>query len=82
LRAACTIIETQLPEAESKIWHAHPVWFLDSNPIVGYSKQKAGIRLMFWSGADFGEMQLNVKGEKFKDASVFTMMLARSMLKI
>jgi hypothetical protein len=37
---------------------------------------------MFWSGADFGEMQLNVKGEKFKDASVFTMMLARSMLKI
>ena len=39
-----------LPEAESKVWHAHPVWFLDGNPIVGYTKQKAGVRLMFWSG--------------------------------
>jgi len=60
-----------LPEAESKIWHAHPVWFLDGNPITGYSKQKPGIRLMFWSGADFDEEKLNVKGAKFKDASVF-----------
>ena len=57
--------------AESKIWHAHPVWFLDGNPIVGYSKQKLGIRLMFWSGADFDEVGLNVMGKKFKDASVF-----------
>ena len=39
-------INFHLPEAESKIWHAHPVWFLDGNPIVGYSKQKPGIRLM------------------------------------
>lgn len=60
-----------LPKAENKIWHAHPVWFLDGNPIVGYSKQKAGIRLMFWSGADFEEDGLNVVGKKFKDASVF-----------
>lgn len=60
-----------LPEAENKIWHAHPVWFLDGNPIVGYSKQKAGIRLMFWSGSDFDEEGLKVKGAKFKDASVF-----------
>ena len=66
-----TIIENELREAESKIWHAHPVWFLDKNPIVGYSKQKAGVRLMFWSGADFEEKKLNVKGEKFKDASIF-----------
>ena len=66
-----TIIENELREAESKIWHAHPVWFLDKNPIVGYSKQKAGVRLMFWSGADFEEKNLNVKGEKFKDASIF-----------
>jgi hypothetical protein len=60
-----------LREAESKIWHAHPVWFLDGNPIAGYSKQKPGIRLMFWSGADFEEAGLNVVGKKFKDASVF-----------
>jgi len=66
-----TIINNNLTGAESKIWHSHPVWFLDGNPIVGYSKQKAGIRLMFWSGADFEEENLSVRGEKFKDASIF-----------
>jgi hypothetical protein len=64
-------IDTHLPGAENKIWHAHPVWFLDGNPIVGYSRQKPGIRLMFWSGKDFDEPGLNVVGQKFKDASVF-----------
>jgi hypothetical protein len=64
-------IDRSLLEAESKIWHGHPVWFLDGNPIVGYSKQKAGIRLIFWSGADFEEPALNLVGKKFKDASVF-----------
>jgi hypothetical protein len=67
---ACEI-DRGLPGAESKVWHAHPVWFLESNPIVGYRKQKRGIRLMFWSGADFDEAGLNVVGQKFKDASVF-----------
>ncbi len=66
-----TIIDSELAEGESKIWHAHPVWFINGNPIVGYSKQKRGIRLMFWSGADFDEERLNVKGDKFKDASCF-----------
>ncbi len=65
------IIDKELSEAENKIWHAHPVWFLEGNPIVGYSKQKAGWRLMFWSGASFEEEQLNVVGKKFKDASIF-----------
>ena len=65
------IIDNELTEAESKIWHAHPVWFLEGNPIVGYSKQKAGIKLMFWSGGDFDEENLTIKGEKFKDASIF-----------
>ena len=71
----CTLlaatIHTHLKKSENKIWHAHPVWFLGGNPIVGYSKQKQGIRLMFWSGASFGEDGLNVVGGKFKDASVF-----------
>lgn len=66
-----TTIQKELTEAEGKIWHAHPVWFLGGNPIVGYSKQKKGIRLMFWSGADFQEELLDVKGGKFKDSSVF-----------
>jgi hypothetical protein len=65
------IIDEELNSSTSKIWHAHPVWFLNDNPIVGYSKQKAGIRLMFWSGKDFGVDELNVKGKKFKDASIF-----------
>ena len=65
------IIDKELSDAESKIWHSHPVWFINGNPVVGYSKQKAGIRLMFWSGADFEEEDLKVIGGKFKDASVF-----------
>jgi len=65
------IIDIELVEADSKIWHAHPVWFFSGNPIVGYSKQKNGIRLMFWSGADFQEPNLNIVGGKFKDASIF-----------
>lgn len=64
-------IDRHLPDAESRIWHAHPVWFLAGNPVAGYSLQKPGIRLMFWSGADFGEAALDVVGGKFKDASVF-----------
>jgi hypothetical protein len=74
-QALCALLAAELdrglPKAESKIWHAHPVWFLAGNPIAGYSRQKAGIRLMFWSGADFEEPGLNVLGKKFKDASVF-----------
>jgi len=65
-----TIIDRNLPEAQSKIWHRHPVWFLDGNPTVGYSRLKAGIRLMFWSGADFDEKELKPGTGKFKDASV------------
>lgn len=63
-------INILLPEAESKIWHAHPVWFLDGNPIVGYSKIKDGIRLMFWSGASFDEESLKPGSGKFQDASI------------
>src|SRR5215212_10016559 len=63
-------ISLGLPEAESKIWHAHPVWFLEGNPIVGYSKLKDRIRLMFWSGASFEEEELTPGTGKFKDASI------------
>lgn len=64
------IINKEMPEAQNKIWHRHPVWFIDGNPIVGYSKLKAGIRLMFWSGASFDEEDLKPGTGKFKDASV------------
>ncbi|KAA3621717.1 MAG: DUF1801 domain-containing protein [Flavobacterium sp.] len=65
-----SVIDMTLQEAENKIWHRHPVWFLDGNPVVGYSKQKAGIRLMFWSGASFNEPDLLPGTGKFKDASI------------
>jgi hypothetical protein len=58
-----------LPEAENKIWHAHPVWFLDGNPIVGYSKLKNSIRLLFWSGQSFDEEALQKEGS-FKAAEM------------
>lgn len=60
-------IDRNLPEAENKIWHAHPVWFLDGNPVVGYSKLKACVRLLFWSGQSFEEPELNDEGS-FKAA--------------
>ena len=61
------IINQNLPEAENKIWHAHPVWFLDGNPIVGYSKLKDAVRLLFWSGESFEEEGLQKVGN-FKSA--------------
>lgn len=60
-------IDRSLPEAENKIWHAHPVWFLEGNPVVGYSKLKSAVRLLFWSGQSFEEPSLNPEG-KFKAA--------------
>jgi uncharacterized protein YdhG (YjbR/CyaY superfamily) len=62
-------IDLHLPNAENKIWHAHPVWFLNGNPIVGYSKLKNSIRLLFWSGQSFSEDQLQKEGS-FKAAEM------------
>jgi hypothetical protein len=58
-----------LPEAEEKIWHAHPVWFIEGNPVVGYSKLKDSLRLLFWSGQSFEEEGLQNEGS-FKAAEV------------
>jgi hypothetical protein len=60
--ALAKAIDRHLPSAESKIWHAQPVWFLDGNPIVGYSKLKECIRLLFWSGQSFDEPGLEDEG--------------------
>jgi hypothetical protein len=69
----CNLLATEinkiLPANESKIWHAHPVWFLDGNPIAGYSKLKNCIRLLFWSGQSFEEIGLQNEGS-FKAAEV------------
>ncbi|MEZ4425433.1 MAG: DUF1801 domain-containing protein [Gemmatimonadota bacterium] len=62
-------IEESLPDAESKIWHRHPVWFFDGNPVVGYSQAKDGVRLLFWSGQSFHEPGLTPEG-KFMAAEI------------
>lgn len=74
-KAICDILAKEIDknlnhQTENKIWHGHPVWFIDGNPIVGYSKLKAGIRLMFWSGVSFSEPSLTSGTGKFKDASI------------
>ncbi|WP_160717919.1 DUF1801 domain-containing protein [Chitinophaga solisilvae] len=56
------LIDKHLPGAENKIWHRHPVWFLNGNPIVGYSKLKNCVRLLFWSGQSFEEAGLQPEG--------------------
>ncbi|HTI64696.1 MAG TPA: DUF1801 domain-containing protein [Gemmatimonadaceae bacterium] len=65
-RAICQLLAKQidrdLPDSENKIWHGHPVWFLEGNPIVGYSKMKDGVRLLFWSGQSFKEKGLAKEG--------------------
>ena len=60
-------IDRNLAEAENKLWHRHPVWFLDDNPVAGYSKLKSCIRLLFWSGQSFDEADLHDEGS-FKAA--------------
>ena len=60
-------IDRHLPDASNKIWHAHPVWFLEGNPVTGYSKLKDCVRLFFWSGQSFEEEGLTASGS-FKAA--------------
>ena len=70
-RAVCDLlareIHAALPDADGKVWHRHPVWFLDGNPVAGYSLLKGGVRLLFWSGQSFDEPGLHPEG-RFKAA--------------
>ncbi len=72
-KAICNLLAQEinkyLPKAENKIWHAHPVWFLDGNPVAGYSKLKTCVRLLFWSGQSFDEPNLQNEGS-FKAAEI------------
>ena len=70
-KATCDLLASEidraLPEAENKIWHRHPVWFIDGNPVAGYDKLKHCVRLLFWSGQSFDEDGLKDEGS-FKAA--------------
>jgi hypothetical protein len=60
--ALAKLIDKGLPSAEKKIWHRHPVWFDDGNPLVGYAVRKSGVQLLFWSGRAFDEPDLLPEG--------------------
>lgn len=62
-------IEKALPKAESKIWHGSPVWFIEGNPVVGYSVRKVGVTVLFWSGQSFAHPGLKKEGS-FKAAEI------------
>jgi hypothetical protein len=63
------VIAGALPEAKGRVWHGHPVWFLEGNPVVGYSARKVGVRLLFWSGQSFTTPGLRADG-KFKTTNI------------
>jgi hypothetical protein len=67
--AIIKLISKALPKAEAKVWHGHPVWFIDGNPVVGYSLKKAGIEVLFWSGQSFKLEGLRAIG-KFNAAGI------------
>ena len=58
-----------LPKAEAKAWHGHPVWFMDGNPVCGYSLKKSGIEVLFWSGKSFKTAGLRPIG-KYQAAGI------------
>lgn len=70
-KAICELLYIEihhgLPEAENKVWHGAPVWFLEGNPIVGYWVRKDHVQLLFWSGQSFDEEDLAPEGS-FKAA--------------
>lgn len=66
-QALTDVIGSVLSKAEGKVWHGHPVWFLAGNPIVGISRKKAGVELLFWSGQSFENSGLVAIG-KYKAA--------------
>jgi hypothetical protein len=62
-------VDSNLSDAESKVWHGSPVWFLNGNPIVGYCKLKDCVQVLFWSGQSFDEPLLKPAG-KYKAAEL------------
>ncbi len=57
------LIEGNLPDSDSRLYHGSPVWFIKDNPIVGYSIKKEGVALLFWSGQGFATPGLRAAGK-------------------
>ena len=63
------LFASKLSTAEAKVWHGHPVWFVDGNPVCGYSLKKAGLEVLFWSGKSFKTSGLRPVG-KYQAAGI------------
>ncbi len=64
------VFTQELAKAESKMWHGSPVWFLEGNPVAGYSVRKHGVQVLFWSGQSFTDTRLAPEGS-FKAAHIY-----------
>lgn len=65
-------IEREIPNARSKVWHGSPVWFVDENPVVGYTATRSGVNLLFWNGQAFDEPELKPVGKYRAAQATFT----------
>jgi hypothetical protein len=91
LRSMCDalrkLIDAAMPKATSKVWHGSPVWFIDDNPVVGYSASKNAVTLLFWNGQAFDERGLEPIGKygaaqaKFTDTAEIDATVVRRWLK-
>lgn len=53
-----------LPDAEAKVWHGSPVWFVGDTPVVGYNvAARGGVVLLFWNGQAFRDPALKPIGK-------------------
>ncbi len=81
------LIDTVLPKASAKVWHGSPVWFIDDNPVVGYSATAKSVNLLFWNGQAFDEPALKSVGKYqaaqavFRDAAELDLTTLRRWLK-
>jgi hypothetical protein len=65
------LIEKEIPQATSKAWHGAPVWFLEDNPVVGYTATAKSVNLLFWNGQAFDEAALQPVGKYQAAQAVF-----------
>src|SRR5262245_23663035 len=65
------LITAVIPKATCKVWHGSPVWFIDDNPVVGYSANAKAVKLLFWNGQAFDEPDLKPVGKYGAAQAVF-----------
>jgi hypothetical protein len=90
-RTICEILRglicAGIPKATCKMWHGSPVWFIDENPVVGYSVRAEAVNLLFWNGQALDEPDLKPVGKHgaaqttFREATAIDQEVLRRWLK-